>query len=423
MGHRIRVWRGVAGVSLLAAGARAQVPALRTEIEASRAAAQRGQQTSLLASLREDLASDDPVRIAWAAYDAGRMRVRELAQPIVAALERTPGSDLGPLEGSNPGTSYGACAFEKELLEGRGVADPRILRRFVPAVLLDALVELDATAPAWFLENLLLESVPRDFDPPQPCSVFRAARGPALALFARHPSAYPHLADLALDLVAGKALPLDDALALIAADACVATDPKKLAERWLALPEWRVSISVFGGHGPVHLLPCGGCFSPWTVVWPDRMPPPAIHHFSAEPTSGSLCLFDAPVPLFWRRDPTLVMDALTARNTVEVDGVGDPEMIAFAMLRGAAELDPDPAPIRSKQDFHVLWRDADTLLAFAREKRGAIEEKWNAVVAELIFHFRLDGPLPSRYPPRITIEFIDDRGEELRKAEPLPVPP
>ena len=402
-----------------------QEPPARGEIERQRASAQGEARAPLLASLREDLASDDPLRIAWAAYDAGRWRLKELAPAIVTALELSPKRDLGPVRSSRPGTSYLKSHIEGEVDPDPDLDDPRTLQRFVPAVLLDALVEIDAIVPPNFLERVLLESTVRDTTTPNPFSYFRGARGPALALFARHTSEYPHLVDRALDLARRNELLVTDTLVWIAASACVASDPKKLAEKWITLPTWHVKIHVKGGRRSLELGKCGGVFLFWSIAWPDRFPPPAIHHFYATPVADAVCVVAKPIPLYWRRDSSLSMDAFTKDASTEPEEM--PILLrdtyVVSMLRGAAELEPDPFTIASVQDVTVEWLDRESLLYFAREKRARIEADWSEVVAALIFHFRVEGPLPSRYPPSITVEFIDERGVELRRSDPLPEPP
>src|SRR5262249_40739303 len=133
-------------------------------IERQREAARAGERKALLQSLREDLASDDPLRLAWAAHDVGRWRIKELESAVVTALMRAPKRDLGPLRSARLGTSYADSRLEAydNWLEARGVEDPatddrKLLHRYVPAALLDALIELDAIVPPEFMDALLLE--------------------------------------------------------------------------------------------------------------------------------------------------------------------------------------------------------------------------------------------------------------------------
>jgi len=397
----------------------------RAAIARQREAAFAGSHASLLQSLREDLASDDPVRIAWAAHDVGRWRIKELESAVVTALMRTPKRDLGPLQAAKPGTLYSDCNPKTQSVENHATSDPQLLHRYVPAVLLDALIDLDATVPQDFMEQLLLEFTTRNAEAPNPFSFFRGARGPALALFAKRTSEYPRIVARVVALTAKGELTPTDTLAWIAASRCVACDPKKLAEQWLALPNWHVTIHVRGGNGPVAVGNCGGVHQPWSIAWPDRLPPPSFHLFSAAPAIGAVCLVEKPLPLFWRRDSSLVMEWFVEEFAGESDEVFLTlrDTFVVTLLRAAGEVIPSGPAIPLQQEFTFDWRDNESLMTFAKAKRAEIEACWKEVVAALIYHYRVDGPLPVRYPPRITIDFVDERGTTLRKSNPLPDPP
>ena len=402
----------------------AQEPATRAEIERQRETALVDQRAALISSLRTDLAGDDPVRIAWAAHDAGRWHLNELAPAIVAALLQSPKRDLGPLESAQPGTTYLDLDPEEKGVEHHATRDPKLLDRFVPAVLLDALVELDATAPPEFIEQLLLEFSTRAANRTNPFSFFRGAREPALVLFAKHASELPHVVDRVLDLTTEGTLAPTTTLAWIATSFCVANDPRKLAEKWITLPHWQVTIHVRGG-GRLPLGMCGGVLRFWRIAWPDPLPPPAIDLFSAVPEVGALCLVEKPLPLFWRHSSSQRMDASPERFAGEPDEVSSNpgDNFVITMLRAAGEVTSDRPVVPLQQSFEFDWRDNDSLLAFARTRRSEIEACWKEVVAALIYHYRIDGPLPDRYPPRITIDFIDERSAALRRSDPLPDPP
>jgi hypothetical protein len=405
--------------------ATAQDPPARVEIARQREAAFAGPRASLLQSLREDLASDDPVRIAWAAHDVGRWRIQELESAVVTALMRAPKRDLGALPSARPGTAYSDCNPKTQSVEGHATLDPHLLHRYVAAVLLDALVDLDATVPQEFMQQLLLESTTRNADAPSPFSFFRGARGPALVLFAKHTADYSRIVDRVVALTAKGELTPTNTLTWIAASWCVPHDPKKLAEQWLALPNWRVTIKVRGGHGLVPVGNCGGMHLPWSIAWPDRFPPPVFDLFTATPTAGSVCLVEKPVPLFWRRESSLVMEWFVEQYAGEPDEVDFSlrDTFVVTMLRAAGEVIPARPAIPVQQEFTIDWHDNDSLLLFARAKRAEIESCWKEVVAALIYHYRVEGPLPDRYPPAIKIDFIDERGAALRKSDPLPDPP
>ena len=376
----------------------------------------------LIEKLRADLRSDDPIRFASAGREAAELHVEALAPEIVTALERAPARDLGPLdpkELDDPHPDVGFPAPQDPRFD-----DARFLHRFVPGALLDSLTQLEVAAPDPFIERTLLWTIATRLDPADPFPYFKGAWLPALVVFAQHGSEYQDLIERIMELTATRRLAPNDLRAWVAADWCATFEPKRLVQTMIDLPTWSVVIDVYGNDH--RFGRCGGAWA-WfgRPAWPRQFPGEIVNVVDGSLKVGAKCLFDQPVPLFWRRgDPTVIDLDPHPRWDEPDDPVNRPRGdVAVAFLRGAGNLNPAFAATSTEQTFDHDWKGADELLEFARKQRPPIEAEWGAILQALVKRGLIDAATAARKPATIRFEFNDHRYDKRRVTEPLPSPP
>jgi hypothetical protein len=377
----------------------------------------------LIDRLGADLRSDDPIRIASAARKAAELHLEALAPEIVAALERAPTRDLGPLDPAeleDPPRGHLDPPPPDPRFEETG-----FLHRYVPGVLLDSLTQLDAAPPEKFIERTLLWTIETRLDPADPFPYFRDAFEPALVLLAQHGSEYQDLIERIMDLTARRELAPNDLRAWIAADWCATFEPKRLALTMIDLPTWSVEIDVVGYEPAIGWLRDGAWACYGRPPRPRRLPVEMLNVLDGLPRVGAKCLFDHAVPLFWRRGDPAVVDLDPRPPWDEPDEpihrpAGD---VAVAFLRGAGLMDPVFAATSTKRSLEHVWKGDGELLDFARQQKSAIETECSAILQALVKRGLIDAATAKQKSASVRFEFEDWRREEQKRAEPLPAPP
>ena len=309
------------------------------------------------------LSSMDPRTVAWGAYSAAVYRL----QDSIPALERILET---PLQGT---------ALE---------------RRATTAVVLDALIELNASVPA-----ALVASYMEDW-PVQ-----------AMVLLANAHDRAPILLGL-----------LDDASGFQwygAANLLLASDRPGLATHLVNTVQLSLTVTVTdngripSGSGSALGVGIGDGLGDGIGEKPLPYPPLAQYRFESVPRPGVTVLADGPQPVYYSRTVTSALPS----GFSEVGIVGPTDAVRLAYLQ--AMLPIAHPGIRVETFTSVLWTSAGALLERVEALRQNIVERYRSLASELVQRYHISIDAQTLTVP-IIVRLVDERTDRSTALPAVP---
>ena len=318
---------------------------------------------SEFAKLRRQIMAKDSAKIAWAAYSAGKQRVRELAPDLRRVL----------------GT-----------LEKRVQTDPKV--KFAARSVLDALVRIDAKVPAAELAPWM-----NRFDVM------------ALILAGREPE---HNAGLLLQIVEGYYW---DKLWQAACNLLLTAVPAMVMPKLLDQASVTLNVVVVSDDEGWIAFMASCCCGGGSMQRPAGFPPTALYSLHAGTPDRSVLLADGPQAISYLRSERAGREFGIGSCSTTVDR---PDY-ALRCLAALAGYGPQERPLQSVMSTEVEWSTVAALRETVAQETALIRAEYRELLEELARRKLLPKARAAHLTLSLRIEVEDERDDE-DKSIPLP---